>query len=262
VGSKCSQCRQCSRPIHCLTCSDLLYPLCALGFHPPGTSDTLSKAPLISIGESATIVPHAGTGGADSFCLRLTAAASNPAIRLLASANTNASAAGAAAVVDAPRIKANQYISRANGMVQTALATLLRLTGSATADAAGGVAVAGVAVAGSTPPQKHPTGTTAVGTAVSEREQWLVAYSRAAIRPAHPPRKAHTADRHTDDHTHSMHSGGGSGGGGLCEDLHIAGGLGFPPTESQSHAAAASVVAPVEATAVLGHSAMDPIYKR
>jgi hypothetical protein len=35
VGSKCSQCRQCSRSIHCLTCADLLPPLCALGSHPP-----------------------------------------------------------------------------------------------------------------------------------------------------------------------------------------------------------------------------------
>jgi hypothetical protein len=38
VGSKCSQCRQCYRTIHCLTCSDLLPPLCALGSHPLGTS--------------------------------------------------------------------------------------------------------------------------------------------------------------------------------------------------------------------------------
>jgi hypothetical protein len=36
-GSKCSQCRQCCRSIHCLACSDLLPPLCALGSHPPGT---------------------------------------------------------------------------------------------------------------------------------------------------------------------------------------------------------------------------------
>jgi hypothetical protein len=35
VGSKCSQRIQCCRSIHCFTCSDLLLPLCALGFHPP-----------------------------------------------------------------------------------------------------------------------------------------------------------------------------------------------------------------------------------
>jgi hypothetical protein len=36
-GSKCSQCRQCCRPIHCLACSDLLSSLCALASHPPIT---------------------------------------------------------------------------------------------------------------------------------------------------------------------------------------------------------------------------------
>jgi hypothetical protein len=35
VGSKCSQCIQCCRSIHCLTCSDLLPSLCALGTQPP-----------------------------------------------------------------------------------------------------------------------------------------------------------------------------------------------------------------------------------
>jgi hypothetical protein len=33
-ANKCSQCRQRSRPIHCLTCSDLLSPLSPLGSQP------------------------------------------------------------------------------------------------------------------------------------------------------------------------------------------------------------------------------------
>jgi hypothetical protein len=44
VGSKCSQCRQCCRAIHCLTCSDLLSSLCALGSHLPGCIGQLSSS--------------------------------------------------------------------------------------------------------------------------------------------------------------------------------------------------------------------------
>jgi hypothetical protein len=35
-ATACDQCRQCSRTIHCITCSDLLPPLFALGSHPQG----------------------------------------------------------------------------------------------------------------------------------------------------------------------------------------------------------------------------------
>jgi hypothetical protein len=50
VGSKCSQCRECSRSIHCLTCSDLLSSRCALGSHLPD----LNKDGSLSEEEMAT----------------------------------------------------------------------------------------------------------------------------------------------------------------------------------------------------------------
>jgi hypothetical protein len=60
VGSKCRQCRQCSRSIHFLTCSDLLLSLSPLGSHPPSY---IRWIPPASSANDGRFPPHEGSAG-------------------------------------------------------------------------------------------------------------------------------------------------------------------------------------------------------
>jgi hypothetical protein len=68
--SKFSQCRQCSRSIHCLTYFDLLWTLCALGSHPPSSIRWIASTiiyPLdpihhhVSVGSTYKVSPTKNT---------------------------------------------------------------------------------------------------------------------------------------------------------------------------------------------------------